>query len=169
MVRSVALIVIFTLVGFVCQIAIFPAFGAVTIGPNMIIAAMVPAALLLGPWAGMAVGFVGGLAVDLFAGLGVGVSALILTLCGLTVGLIRDQVNAKNMVFAMVMAAICYGLMDLVSAMFLYFSRMSIHISLLSIWRMLLSALFTAFFTMINHLILRRSTDSGTRRSPYLQ
>ncbi len=167
MASAIVWTVIFTLGGFICQVAVFPALGATSVGPNMIIAAMVPAALLLGPWAGMIVGFVGGLLVDIMTGWGIGISCVMLTILGFLVGLIREQVNAKNMIFAMAIAMICYVALDLWSAMVLYFSRMSVHLNAMHILRVVLSAGVTAIFTMINHYLMRRSMDTMSRRSPY--
>lgn len=167
MVSAIILTVIFTLGGFILQVAVLPAFGLTSVGPNMIIAAMVPVALFLGPWAGMIVGFVGGLLLDIMTGWGLGINCLMLTILGFLVGVTREQVNAKNVIFALTIAIVCYIVQDLWAALALYFSRMTVHLNFMHMVRTVISAGLTGAVTILNYSIIQRSMDSISRRSPY--
>jgi len=153
MVLSIIVSILMAIAGYFLQIAVFPAFGAVTAGPSMVVASTVSIGLIFGPAAGLAVGFTGGLALDLFTGWGLGFLAVPMGAVGFLLGYYRDKVNNEHFVYAMVLAALAHIACDLWALLVLYFSRMPSRLTFSAIWHSLLSAVLTASSAGAVHLI----------------
>ena len=163
--------VILAVTGYLAQVAVFPAFGAIAIGPNIILALAVVFAMIYGPWPALAMGFVGGLMVDFIAGGAMGISSLIPLIAGFMLGMFRRELNSTHFAWAMIFAAIFHLLNDFWIMLTMYFARIDVYIGWGTFLRSMLSALETAVFAVLIFLIITKILSVSEKRSglPYLQ
>ncbi len=171
MVVAVIVSAVIAILGILTQIAIFPAFGATTIGPNMIIAVTVVFAMIYGAWPALAMGFIGGLMIDSMAGGSIGVSALIPVIVGFLMGVFKKEINSGHFILAMIFAFVAHLINDLWMMLTLYFGRIALFISFGTVLRILLSAIETGIFAGIIFILLTKVLQMGEKRSglPYLK
>ncbi len=163
--------VILAVIGYLTQIAVFPALGATSIGPNMIISLTVVFAMVYGAWPALAMGFFGGIMVDLMAGGAIAISSFVPILVGFTLSIFKEELNSHHFVWAMVFAVLAHLLNDFWIMSALYFGRITLNINFGTFFRSLLSALETGLFAGIIFIIITKLVTIGERRSslPYLQ
>lgn len=163
--------VLIIIAGFLMQIAIFPAFGATTVGPNMIMSLTVVFAMIFGPWPALAMGFFGGMLVDSIAGSTMAISSLIPIIVGFTIGMLRGDLNSRHFVWAMIYAALAHILNDFWMMSALYFGRITLNINFATLARIIFSAIETGLFAGLIFIILTKLLIIGEKRGglPYLQ
>lgn len=163
--------VLIAVIGYLTQIAIFPALGATTVGPNMILAVTVVFAMIYGPWSALAMGFFGGILVDFMAGGAVAISSFIPVIVGFFMGIFRHDINSKHFAWAMIFASLAHVANDIWMMSTLYFGRIALYISFGTLWRTILSAAETGLFAGIIFLIITKLLTIGEKRGalPYLQ
>ena len=163
--------VLVAIVGYLTQIAIFPAFGAIAIGPNMILAITVVFAIVYGPWPGLAMGFFGGIMVDFMAGGAIGISSLIPLIAGFMLGMFRRELNSGHFAWAMIFAAVFHLFNDIWMLLTMYFGRLNVFISWGTLLRSIVSGIETAAFAGLVFLIITKILSMSEKRSglPYLQ
>ena len=163
--------VIIAILGYLAQIAIFPAFGAHAVAPNMILATAVVLGMIFGPWAALAMGFFGGLMVDFMAGGAIGISVLIPMIAGFLMGALRRELNSTHFAWAMIFSAAAHIVNDIWIVLTMYFARIDIYINFGTLLRSIISAIESGVFAGIIFLIISRLLLMGEKRSglPYLQ
>ncbi len=171
MVGAVIGSVILAIIGYLLQIAGFPAFGAVAIAPNIIISLTIVFAMVYGPWAALSMGFFGGLMVDFMAGSAVGISALIPVIIGFLISMAKKEINSRHFIMAMIFAAFAHLVNDLWMILTMYFARYDIFISWGTFLRTLVSAVETGLFAALIFIIVTRLIAISEKRSsvPYIQ
>ena len=163
--------IVFAILGFLTQIAVFPAFGATTIGPNMILAITIVFAMLYGPWPALTMGFIGGIMVDFMTGGAIGISCFIPVIVGFFMGVYKKEINSSHFLWAMIFAFIAHIVNDFWMMLTLYFGRIMLYISFGTIFRSILSAVETGLFAGLIFIILSRILMMGEKRGglPYLK
>ncbi len=171
MVITIISSIIIAVFGFLTQIAVFPALGATTVGPNMILAITIVFAMIYGPWSAITMGFIGGLLVDSIAGDALGVSCLIPIIVGFFLGIFKKELNSGHFMLPMIFALIAHSINDIWLMATMYFARIDLYISFGTIFRSLLSAVETGLFAGLIFIILHKIMSLGERRGglPYLQ
>jgi rod shape-determining protein MreD len=163
--------ILIAILGYLTQISIFPAFGATAIAPNMIIALAVVFAMAYGPWPALAMGFFGGILVDLMVGGSVGISSLVPILVGFMVGIFKRELNSRHFLWAMIYAFLAYFLNDLWYMLAMYFARIPLNIGFGTFFRSLLSATETGLFAGGIFILVQWLLTFNDKRNalPYLK
>ncbi len=171
MVAAVIGSVLMAILGYIAQIAFFPAIGAVAIGPNMIIALSIVFAMIYGPWPALAMGFFGGILVDFMAGGAIGISSLIPLIIGFLLGVFKREINSKHFIWALIFAATAHIINDFWMIIALYFGRIELYINFGTLLRSLASAAETGLIAGLLFIIVSKLLFIGEKRSglPYLQ
>ncbi len=171
MISAVIGSVLLAFVGYLLEIAAFPAFGAIAVAPNMIIALTVVFAMIYGPWAALAMGFIGGLMVDFMAGSAVGISAFIPIIFGFLIAMAKKEINSHHFLMAMILASFTHLINDVWMVLTMYFARYEIYISWGTLFRTILSAVETGLFAALIFVIVTRLIAIGEKRnsSPFIQ
>ena len=87
--------VLLAIIGYLVQIAVFPAIGGVAVAPNMMLALAVVFGMVYGPWPALAMGLFGGLMVDFMAGGAIGLSSFIPVIAGIFVGSVKARAQQQ--------------------------------------------------------------------------
>jgi rod shape-determining protein MreD len=163
--------VLIAVIGYLAQIAVFPAFGAIAVSPNMILAISVVFGMIYGPWPALAMGFFGGIMVDFMAGGAIGISSFIPVIAGFMLGMFRRELNSTHFAWAMIFAAFAHLINDFWMMLTMYFARVDVFIGWGTFLRSMLSAGETAFFAGLIFLAVTKILSMNERRSglPYLQ
>ena len=171
MVITVISSIIIAIAGYLTQIAVFPALGATTIGPNMILAITIVFAMIYGPWPALTMGFIGGLLVDSMAGGSLGVSSFIPVIIGFFIGIFKKEISSGHFLIPMIFASFAHLINDLWMMATLYFGRLTLFIGFGTIFRSIASAVETGLFAGVVYIILLKVISIGERRGglPYLR
>jgi rod shape-determining protein MreD len=171
MVGAVIGSIILAVIGYLLQIAAFPAFGAIAIAPNIIISLTIAFAMIYGPWAALSMGFLGGLMVDFMAGGAIGISCLVPVIFGFLISMLKKEINSRHFIMAMIFSSFAHIINDLWVVLTMYFARYEIFINWGTLLRSLVSAIETGIFAAIIFIIVTRLIAMGEKRSsvPFLQ
>jgi rod shape-determining protein MreD len=163
--------ILIAIAGYLTQISVFPAFGATAIAPNMIIALAVVFAMTYGPWPAIAMGFLGGILVDLMVGGAVGISSLVPIIIGFAVGIFRRELNSKHFLWAAIYAFLAYFVNDLWCMLTMYFARIPLNVEFGTFFRSLVSAIETGLFAGGIFIVIQWLLTFNDRRNalPYLK
>jgi rod shape-determining protein MreD len=153
-------------IAFLLQTAFLPALGVDSISPDLLLAVLIPSAML---WQPVPVAFMGaaaGLLVDILFGHGIGPYAIPCLLAPWLAGALGKNFYREN---AFLPAGIAGGsviVRDLTLALMVYLGRISISITWGFLFRLLSSALMTAAAAIPWHLFFYARLIKYERRRP---
>lgn len=153
-------------IAYLLQIAVLPALGVNSVSPDLILAVLIPSAML---WAPVPVAFMGaavGLLVDILTSHGIGTYAIAYLAAPWLAGTLGRNFYREN---AFLPAGIAGGTVivrELFMALMIYLAQMEIAFTWGILFRILASALLTAAVAIPWHLVFYSSMVKYERRRP---
>ncbi len=146
------------------QVAVLPALGVTNIAPDLILAVLIPCAIL---WNGIGTAFFGaaiGLLLDILVGKGIGQYALFYLIVPWIITQFRSGYFHENPVLPALMAGVACLAREILIALMIYLGRMEIAITAQLALRSLVSTLLTAGLTVPFYLVLYGIMNRQSRR-----
>jgi len=163
-IRRVILIAAIVITAVLLQSTVFAQLRLLGVRPELLMLVTIVLALLEGPAEGAVVGFVCGLAQDMFLNQPKGITALTLTLLGYGVGMAQQYITSPSPLVPTVVVAIATALgmafYEVVSFLLGTFDQPASH----GVRVALLTALYNAILTPILYPLLRRIVEGSRPR-----
>ena len=148
----------------IIQVAVLPALGVTSIAPDLILAVLVPCAVLWNSLPTALMGAAAGLIIDILFGNGIGLYSISYLVVPWFIGQYGGGYFHENPVMPSLMAAAAFLLREAVTALLIYLGRMEIAITAQLLLRTLASTLYTGAFTAPVYLVLFGIINRQTRR-----
>lgn len=153
---------------FLLQTAVLPAFGVTTVCPDLLLAVLIPAAMLWKPIPTAFMGATAGLLVDILFGHGIGLYSIPYLLAPWLAGVYGSRFFRENAFIPAGLAGAALALRELLTALMVYMARMPLDINGAYVLRTLASALLTAGLTIPYHLFFYGYILKHDKRKPGL-
>jgi rod shape-determining protein MreD len=153
-------------IGFLLQTAFLPALGVNSISPDLILAVLIPSAILWQPIPTAFMGAAAGLLVDILFGHGIGTYSITYLAAPWLAGTFGKNFYRENAFLPAGIAGAALIVRELWTAVMVYLGRMEIAITWGFVFRLLASALMTAVVAIPWHLMFYSGMAKYERRRP---